>query len=98
MPLSLSREAKPATAAGNIQFDPEKHLAYREAPKVHTMKELGYRDDLGVSPVGVSELFPLFTEEAVRQMRAEVLSEDVWSRYKFSSNLAQCQLRGFAPE
>jgi hypothetical protein len=62
------------------------------------MRELGYPDSRGVSPVGVSEPFPLFTEEAIDQMRAEVLSEEVWARYRYSSNLAKCQLRGYAAE
>ena len=81
-----------------VVFDPEKHLVFTSPSKVHTMKELGYRDDVGVSPIGVSEPFPLFSDEAIKQMRSEVLSEEVWNRYRYSSNLAQCQLRGFAPE
>jgi hypothetical protein len=62
------------------------------------MQELDYPEGKGISPVGVSEPFPLFSEEAVKQMRAEILDEKVWDKYKFSSNLSQCQLRGFAPE
>ncbi|KAL1965649.1 hypothetical protein VTN77DRAFT_5326 [Rasamsonia byssochlamydoides] len=81
-----------------VAFNPSKHLNFTPPSKVWTMKELGYPDSRGVSPVGVSEPFPLFTEEAIRQMRAEVLSDEVWTHYQYSSNLAQCQLRGFAPE
>ena len=61
------------------------------------MEEIGMADK-GVSPNAVSEPFPLFTEEAVQQMRAEVLSEPVWKNCQYKSNIAQCQLRGFAPE
>ncbi|KAG4219840.1 hypothetical protein PC116_g31681, partial [Phytophthora cactorum] len=60
------------------------------------MKELGFAEDIGISPVAVSEPFPLFTEEAVMRMRKEVLSNEVLSNCQYSSNLAQCQLRGFA--
>lgn len=81
-----------------VPFDPKKHLAFKEFPKTYTMSELGYPDSKGVSPVGVSEPFPLFTPEAIKQMRAEVLSDQVWEKYQYSSNVAQCQLRGFAPE
>ncbi|EFW19718.1 hypothetical protein D8B26_007907 [Coccidioides posadasii str. Silveira] len=84
--------------SGSVQFDPSVHLNFTAPSKVHTMKELGYKDNVGVSPVGVSEPFPLFSAEAIKQMRKEVLSENVWRHYKFSSNIAQCQLRGFAPE
>lgn len=95
---AIEDESGKVEQAPKPAFDPEKHLAFTPPSKVHSMKELGYRDDVGVSPVGVSEPFPLFSEEAIKQMRSEVLSEDVWNRYRYSSNLAQCQLRGFAPE
>ena len=62
------------------------------------MKELGYDDNAGISPIGVSEPFPLFSAEAIHCMRSEVLSKEVWSEYQFSSDLAMCQLRGFAPK
>ncbi|KKZ65011.1 hypothetical protein EMCG_09091 [[Emmonsia] crescens] len=81
-----------------VRFDAQKHIQYTPPPKVHSMKELGYSCDVGVSPIGVSEPFPLFSPEAIYQMRKEVLSDKVWERYQFSSNLAQCQLRGYAAE
>lgn len=91
-------EVKAPEMPKSVEFDPGKHLAFTSPSKVHTMKELGYDGDVGVSPVGVSEPFPMFSEEAIKQMRKEVLSEDVWNKYRYSSNLAACQLRGFAPE
>ncbi|KAI1279958.1 hypothetical protein F5Y07DRAFT_18449 [Xylaria sp. FL0933] len=77
-------------------FTPAKHLAFKEMPKVHTMKELGFSESVGVSPIAVSEPFRLFTEEAVMQMRREVLSAEVFDNCQYSSNLAHCYLRGFA--
>ena len=79
-------------------FDPKKHLAFTPPSKVYAMTDIGYPEDTGVSPVAVSEPFPLFTTEAIYRMRAEVLSEAVWDNCQYSSNLAQCQLRGFAAE
>lgn len=81
-----------------VPFDPKKHLAFQPPSKTYSMKDLGYPDNKGVSTVGVSEPFPLFSPEAIKQMRAEVLSDEVWNKYQYSSNVAQCQLRGFAPE
>ena len=78
-------------------FDPTKHLHFQPPSKIWTMEDIGFADK-GVSPIAVSEPFPLFTEEAIRAMRAEVLSKPVWENCKYSSNLAKCQLRGFAPE
>ncbi|OTA69664.1 hypothetical protein K449DRAFT_419024 [Hypoxylon sp. EC38] len=81
---------------GSDEFDPKRHLAFKEVPKVYTMKDIGLPEDTGISPIAVSEPFPLFTEEAVMRMRQEVLSPEVLGNCQYSSNLAQCQLRGFA--
>ncbi|KAI1208038.1 uncharacterized protein F4807DRAFT_162981 [Annulohypoxylon truncatum] len=88
--------APAVSTVGNDAFDPSRHLAFKETPKVYTMKEIGLPEDTGISQVAVSEPFPLFTEEAVMRMRQEVLSPEVLSNCQYSSNLAQCQLRGFA--
>lgn len=85
-------------APDDIVFSPEDHLSFTSPPKVLTMKDLGLPENTGVSPVAVSEPFQLFTEEAVKRMRTEVLSKQVWENCQYSSNLSQCQLRGFAPE
>jgi hypothetical protein len=81
-----------------VAFCADNHLNFTSPPKVFTMKELGFPENKGVSPVAVSEPFQLFTPEAIQQMRAEVLSKQVWENCQYSSNLSQCQLRGFAPE
>ena len=77
-------------------FDPEKHLNFAPPAKVFTMKDIGLPEHTGVSPLAVSEPFPLFTPEAVMRMREEVLSHDVLTKCQYSSNLAQAQLRGYA--
>lgn len=82
----------------DVTFDPSKHLEYTPPSKVCTMSELGYPESRGVSPIGVSEPFPLFSAEAMQQMRKEVLSDEVFAKYQYSSELAQCQLRGYASE
>ncbi|KIX00354.1 uncharacterized protein Z518_10493 [Rhinocladiella mackenziei CBS 650.93] len=85
------------SAPKRASFDPAKHLNFKEPEKVWSMKEIGLADR-GVSPIAVSEPFSLFTKEAIQQMRAEVLSKPVLDNCKYSSNLAQFQLRGFAPD
>ena len=81
---------------GTDEFNPRKHLAFKKLPKIYTMKDIGFPDGTGVSPVAVSEPFALFTEEAIHRMRAEVLSKEVLQNCQYSSSIAQCQLRGFA--
>lgn len=62
------------------------------------MKELDLPEDVGISPVAVSEPFPLFTEEAVRTMRGEVFTKEVWDSCLHSTAFANCQIRGHCPK
>lgn len=78
-----------------VKFDAAKHLRHVPPAKVYTMEEIG-RGGEGVSPNAVSDPFPLFTEDAIKQMRAEIFSKEVLENYQYSSNLAACQLRGYA--
>lgn len=78
------------------EFDPKKHIDFVPPSKIHSMSDLKLPEGTGVSSVAVSEPFQLFTQEAVTRMRAEILSKEVMENCRYSSNLAQCQLRGFA--
>lgn len=80
-----------------LAFDAEKHLNFEPPSKVYTMKDIGM-ENKGVSPNAVSEPFQLFSPEAVQQMRAETLREEVFANCQYSSNLAKGQLRGMAPK
>ena len=82
----------------NEPFDPKVHLNFKEPSRIYSMADLGLPEDTGVTPFAVTEPFSLFTEEAVHRMRAEILTDKVFENCKYSSNLSQCQLRGFASE
>ncbi|KAL9104073.1 MAG: hypothetical protein Q9163_000925 [Psora crenata] len=76
-------------------FDPRKHLDFKPPSKIHSMSDI----ELPNSPISgfaVSEPFQLFTPEAVQRMRAEIFQPEVMNHFQYSSNLAQCQLRGYA--
>jgi hypothetical protein len=79
-----------------IKFDPKKHLAYNAPTKVTMMKDIGYAEDTGISPVAVSDPFQIFSHEAIQQMRAEIFKPEVMENCSFSSNIAARQLRGYA--
>ncbi|KAL4921275.1 hypothetical protein BDW62DRAFT_220077 [Aspergillus aurantiobrunneus] len=85
-------------ASEKVSFEPSRHLSYTHPSKVYSMEELGYPESRGISPIGVSEPFPLFSAEAIQEMRREVLSDEVFAKWKYSSELAQCQLRGYAAD
>ncbi|KAK0703877.1 hypothetical protein B0T26DRAFT_628427, partial [Lasiosphaeria miniovina] len=78
-------------------FDPQKHLNFTPPHKVYTMSDIGLPADTGVSPLAVSDPFPLFTPEAVARMRAEILSEPVLRNCQYTSNIAAySHLRGYS--
>lgn len=94
----------------NYKFDPEKHLSYYSGDpldqhKYHetrrlTMAELGLTHKNQISPVGVSDPFPLFTEEATDIMKMECLRKETFIKYARSSfnstSGLDCIVRGYA--
>lgn len=89
-------EAMSMNMLSTEDFDPKKHIDFTPPAKVLMMSDLKLPESTGVSPFAVSDPFQLFTPEAVQRMRAEIFSKEVLENCKYSSNLAQCQLRGFA--
>lgn len=93
----------------NLKFDPEKHLQYYSGDefdqhKYHstrrlTMEELGLTHKNQISPIGVSDAFPLFTEEATDIMKMECLKKDVFLKYARTSwnstSGMDCVIRGY---
>lgn len=100
--LASNKEVFPSKKVASmpefVTFDASKHLEFTPPSKLYTMEELGFSGSKGVSPIGVSEPFSLFSAEAVQQMRKEILNPEVRKKYEYSSDLAQCQLRGYAAE
>lgn len=94
---SLTPRTPKLTAINNVtQFDPAVHLVGEIPDRKVSMKDLGFSQDIGVSPVAVSHPFQLFTHEAIEIMREEIFN--VPDQYKFQSNIAAAQLRGYAPQ
>lgn len=95
--MSTSPTSNQAVQAG-LAFKPEEHLAFSNVPATMSMKDIGYAEDLGVSPVAVTQPFPLFSPSAVQIMRSEIFKPEVLENYSFKSTLAASQLRGYARE
>ncbi|UNI17495.1 hypothetical protein JDV02_003835 [Purpureocillium takamizusanense] len=77
-------------------FDARRHLAFQPPARVVTMREIGLEGH-GISPNAVSDPFPLFTHEAVRQMRAEIFSDEVLRECQFASTFNKNMIRGMGP-
>ncbi|OJD30291.1 uncharacterized protein BKCO1_6300018 [Diplodia corticola] len=78
-------------------FDAEKHLVFQAPEKIYTMEEIGLRGS-GISPNAVSEPFPLFSGEAIRQMRAEIFSDASIEQCQYASTFNKNMIRGMGPE
>lgn len=92
----------------HITFDPEKHLRVIAGGPVEnhkfqntrrlTMEELGLSSKKQISPIGVSDPFPLFTDEAIDIMRLELLEKSnvlEHARAIFNSTGVDCCVRGW---
>lgn len=84
---------------GELQFDAEKHLVQAARPLVLRWEALGYQwSQSQLSPVAVSQPFPLFSPEAIDEMRKEIFQDEIWEKHQYASKLSSCQLRGYAKD
>jgi hypothetical protein len=83
---------------GTTNFVPERHIAFEEPSDILMMKDIGYAEDVGVSPVAVTQPFQLFSPEAIQIMRSEIAKPEVKAGHHYASNIASDQLRGYARE
>jgi hypothetical protein len=80
------------------QFDPDKHMIFKDSPATLSMEDFGLANDVGISPVAATLPFALFSSEAIQIMRSEITKPEVKKGYHFSSDIANSQLRGYARE
>ena len=79
-------------------FDPAVHLCYMPGGPQRSISDLGVTSDRKISNIGCAPPFPLFTEEAVDIMRAELLRGKVFDNCAFSSSIVgkgSTQVRGW---
>jgi hypothetical protein len=89
---------KPRSSSVAVKFDQSIHLAYTNAAKVLSMEDVGYPKETGISPVAISEAFPLFTPAAIELMRAEILKDEVWNNCLYlAGNSSAYLIRGHCP-
>lgn len=93
LPQSLIEGAK---IAKRDVFDPAKHLGFQPPTSIYTMKQIGLEGH-GISPHAATEPFPLFTQEAIAQMRAEIFDENVLAECQYSSTFNKNMVRGMGP-
>ncbi|KAF2138211.1 uncharacterized protein K452DRAFT_277207 [Aplosporella prunicola CBS 121167] len=94
----IREQIRTSNATSRTTFDPNKHLNYVGKPETLSLKDLGFSEDVGISTVAVSNPFPLFDESAMRIMRSEIFTNEVWDNCMWSTDFAGCQLRGHCPK
>ncbi|KAL4882844.1 hypothetical protein BJY04DRAFT_226894 [Aspergillus karnatakaensis] len=93
LPQSLIQNAK---VSKKETFDPERHLNFQPPKSIYTMEQIGLKGQ-GISPNAASEPFPLFTEQAIAQMRAEIFDERVLAECQYSSTFNRNMVHGMGP-
>ena len=93
LPMSLLENAR----VEKVPFDAKKHIAFEEPSKIFTMEEIG-NGGLGISPNAVSAPFPLFSPEAIQQMRGELFSDDVVDNFHCMTSPSTGMIRGHCPK
>jgi hypothetical protein len=95
-PVSMMDATDRIATHAFADFDPAKHSAFKNPPEILTIEDIGFSNNVGISPVAVTQPSQLFTPEAIRIMRAEIANPEVVKNHTFSSNIAANQLRGYA--
>ncbi|KAL7945557.1 hypothetical protein V8C42DRAFT_357911 [Trichoderma barbatum] len=94
IPQELIDEARAVPAEA---WNPEKHVAPKTEIVQHLMKDIGLEGH-GISPIAVTDPFPLFTNDAIHQIRREIFSEPVLRDCRFKSDFNANMVRGMGHE
>ncbi|KZT32665.1 hypothetical protein SISSUDRAFT_993875 [Sistotremastrum suecicum HHB10207 ss-3] len=79
-------------------FIPEIHLEpLVDDPGFILLSDLGF-EPTAYSPIAASKPFPLFTPEAVRRIRAEIVDHETLANHMFSDDNNPCVVRGHCPD
>ncbi|KAL6903872.1 hypothetical protein GGI43DRAFT_432566 [Trichoderma evansii] len=94
IPQEIIDEARAVPAEA---WNTKKHVAPKTQVVQHLMKDIGLEGH-GISPIAVTDPFPLFTEEAISQIRREIFSESVLRECRFKSDFNANMVRGMGHE
>lgn len=95
---SLDKAKTAPPTAPPTTFDPEKHLCFRPPKGFITLKELGLSEELAISPVAITQPFPLFTIEGVKEMRADLFRKEVLGKHGSRTFKGCYKIRGYSQD
>lgn len=78
-----------------VHFDPAKHLRFEPPPHVYSLDDIKYpKDPHQVGTVAATDPFPLFTKEAVIEMRRQLLAPRTIKNCMTYTRQGSVQIRG----
>ncbi|OAP59152.1 hypothetical protein AYL99_06450 [Fonsecaea erecta] len=81
-----------------VRFDPAKHMCFEPPKSIITLKELLLSEKDAISPVAITEPFPLFTLEGVKQMRADLFRKEVVNKHGNRTKKNCYKMRGYSQD
>jgi len=81
-----------------VRFDPEKHLCFEPPQSFISLKELLLSEENAISPVAITDPFPLFTVEGVKQMRSDLFRREVVEKYGDRTQPGCYKMRGYSKD
>ena len=98
IPLPLEVGFAPSSASSTT-FDPEAHLCIQAPRGLITLEELGLSGESAISPVAITQPFPLFSAECVKLMRADLFRREVVEKHASRSSFNGCyKIRGYSQD
>lgn len=97
--LRIRREEQQRKLSSDrTEFNPEEHLIFSPPRNTWTLTDMELQYDESITSFALSGNFPLFSAEAIAEMRRELLSDTVRQKFQKSSGIVNSQLRGMVPE
>lgn len=67
-------------------FDPAVHMAFQPPTEFYTLEELDLSSPLAAGPVAITAPFPLFSDEGIRALRADLFRPELLSKHSYREN------------
>lgn len=97
LPLEVEGDAPPTTSSQ--AFDPNMHLCIQPPSGLISLEELGLANQSVISPIAMTQPFPLFRPECVERMRADLFRQKIIERHASRSSFKGCyKIRGYAKD
>ncbi len=96
-PLATMPASEPAAFLDDVvlpDFDPAIHLAFQPPAQRHTFTDVGLQKPQNAPDLCYTDPFPLFSEEGVRILRREMLSNRILDNYLKSWDRAPAYVAG----